>query len=131
MRVTGMSGSGLIQLAVVVSLFWACTVGGAAEAPKPLPAWRETVRAFAAEHFKNPAWGYSHSVRDYALARNLAASDHVVLDDDILFAAAYLHDMAAFKPWENDKLDHSDVGAKTIDLVLKGTDFPMEKIDAV
>jgi HD superfamily phosphodiesterase len=94
-------------------------------------AWRETVRQFAAEHFKNPAWGYSHSVRDYALARELAADDHVALDDDILFAAAYLHDMAAFKPWENDKLDHSDVGAKTIDIVLKGTDFPMGKIDAV
>jgi HD superfamily phosphodiesterase len=94
-------------------------------------AWRETVRQFAAEHFKNPAWGYSHSVRDYALARELAANDHVVLDDDILFAAAYLHDMAAFKPWENDKLDHSDVGAKTIDIVLTGTDFPMGKIDAV
>jgi hypothetical protein len=94
-------------------------------------AWRAAVRQFAAEHFKNPAWGYSHSVRDYALARELAASDHVALDDDILFAAAYLHDMAAFKPWENEKLDHSDVGATTIDVALKGTDFPMEKIDAV
>jgi hypothetical protein len=93
--------------------------------------WHATVRNFAAQHFKNPAWGYSHSMRDYALARELAAADHVKLDDDILFAAAYLHDMAAFPPWENEKLDHSDVAAGIVDSVLKGTGFPMAKIDAV
>jgi HD superfamily phosphodiesterase len=93
--------------------------------------WRATVRAFALEHFKNPAWGYSHCVRDYALARELAVADHLTLDDDVLFAAAYLHDMAAFKPWEDEKLDHSDVAAGIVDTVLKGTGFPMAKIDAV
>jgi HD superfamily phosphodiesterase len=106
-----------------------------AAAPAPAPAassdWHATVRDFAAKHFKNPAWGYSHSVRDYALARELAATDQVSLDDDVLFAAAYLHDMAAFKPWENEKLDHSDVAAGIVDTVLKGTGFPMAKIDAV
>jgi HD superfamily phosphodiesterase len=106
-----------------------------AAAPAPAPAassdWHATVRDFAAKHFKNPAWGYSHSVRDYALARELAAADQVSLDDDVLFAAAYLHDMAAFKPWENEKLDHSDVAAGIVDTVLKGTGFPMAKIDAV
>jgi uncharacterized protein len=77
------------------------------------------------------AWGRSHSERDYELASQLAASDHVVLDDDVLFAAAYLHDMAAFKPWEVEGKDHSDVGAMTIDSVLKGTRFPADKLDAV
>jgi HD superfamily phosphodiesterase len=70
-------------------------------------------------------------MRDYALARELAAADHVALDDDVLFAAAYLHDMAAFKPWESEKLDHSDVAAGIVDTVLEGTGFPMAKIDAV
>jgi hypothetical protein len=60
--------------------------------------WHSTVRQVAREHFKNPAWGFSHCERDYALARSLAATDHVALDDDVLFAAAYLHDIAAFKP---------------------------------
>jgi hypothetical protein len=85
----------------------------------------------ALSHFKNPAWGYSHCLRDYALARELAAADHVALDDDVLYAAAYLHDMAAFPPWEDLKVDHSDVGARVVDSVLKGTGFPMEKIEAV
>src|SRR5580704_3365235 len=102
---------------------------------QPTPAatadWHVTVRDLAAKHFKNPAWGYSHCMRDYALARELAAVDHVALDDDVLFAAAYLHDMAAFAPWEKPKLDHSDVAADIVDTVLKGTGFPMAKIDAV
>ncbi len=64
-----------------------------------LAPWRSKVTAFAAENFKHPAWGFSHSQRDYALARKLAAADHVMLDDDVLFAASYLHDMAAFAQW--------------------------------
>ena len=95
------------------------------------PAWHETVRKFAAEHFRNPAWGYSHCVRDYQLARQLAAADHVTLDEDVLFASAYLHDMAAFAPWEKPNVDHSDEAAAIVDTVLKGTGFPMAKIDAV
>ncbi|HXC07854.1 MAG TPA: HD domain-containing protein [Steroidobacteraceae bacterium] len=93
--------------------------------------WHASVRDLAAKHFKNPAWGYSHCRRDYALARELAAADHVTLDDDVLFAAAYLHDMAAFKPWEKPKLDHSDVAADIVGTVLQGTGFPMAKLDAV
>ena len=104
----------------------ACS-GGAADAP----AWRATVTAFAAENFRHPAWGASHSARDYALARELAAADHVTLDDDVLFAAAYLHDMAAFPQWAEDKKEHGDVAATKIDSVLAGTDFPISKLDAV
>jgi HD domain len=104
---------------------------GAATATLPAPDWRATVRELAMSHFKNPAWGYSHCLRDYALARELAAADHVALDDDVLYAASYLHDMAAFPPWEDVKVDHSDVGARVVDTVLKGTGFPMGKIEAV
>lgn len=106
------------------------------EAPAASPAsasgdWRAAVREFAAEHFKNPAWGYSHSARVYALSKELAAQDEVSLDDDILYAAAYLHDMAAFPPWLDEKLDHSDVGADRVESILKGTGFPMRKLDGV
>jgi uncharacterized protein len=102
-----------------------------AEPPKSL--WRETVRQFAAEHFRHPAWGYSHSLRDYEMAVELAREDKVALDDDVLYAAAYLHDIAAFAPWDREKegIDHADEGARVVDTVLKGTDFPMEKIDAL
>jgi HD superfamily phosphodiesterase len=103
----------------------------AVAAPAVASDWHAAVRELAAKNFKNPAWGYSHCLRDYALARELAAADHVALDDDVLFAAAYLHDMAAFPPWEKEKADHSDVAADIVHTVLGGTGFPMAKIDAV
>jgi HD domain len=121
---------------LAVSLTAAALIASAAAAPESAVAasaqdWRATVRELAASHFKNPAWGYSHCLRDYALAKELAAADHAALDDDVLFAAAFLHDMAAFPPWEDTKADHSDVGARLVDTVLKGTGFPMGKIEAV
>jgi hypothetical protein len=87
--------------------------------------WRTVVSKFARDHFNNPAWGYSHSLRDYQLARELAAADHVTIDDDILYAAAYLHDMAAFEPWQKTGVDHADQAAAIVDTVLKNTGFPM------
>ena len=105
--------------------------GGPPEVKAATDDWRASVRALAVKHFKNPAWGYSHCMRDYALARELAAADHVTFDDDVLYAAAFLHDMAAFPPWEKAKLDHSDVAADIVYTVLRGTGFPIAKIDAV
>jgi uncharacterized protein len=113
--------------------------GGAATAASPADspaaaetsAWRTVVSKFAQEHFNNPAWGYSHARRDYQLARELAAADHVTLDDDILYAAAYLHDMAAFEPWQKSGVDNADQAAAIVDSVLKNTGFPMKKIEAV
>jgi uncharacterized protein len=99
--------------------------------PAAAETWRDKVTQFAAQNLKHPAWGFSHSQRDYALAKSLAGADHVGLDDDVLFAAAYLHDMAAFKAFAEDKKDHSDTAAAKIDLVLEGTDFPKAKLDAV
>jgi HD superfamily phosphodiesterase len=121
-RLTGLLTAGLAVAGLAAST---------AAAPAPAQDWRASIRELAVNHFKNPAWGYSHCLRDYALAKELAAADHVALDDDVLFAASLLHDMAAFPPWEDTKADHSDVGARLVDTVLKGTGFPMEKIDAV
>ena len=122
----------MLRVVFVMVLSTALNCRAAAGGSQPTE-WREVVRQFAAQHFKNPAWGYSHSVRDYKLAKELAAADHVTLDDDVLFAAAYLHDMAAFAPWDREKegIDHADEGARVMDTVLKGTAFPAAKLDAV
>lgn len=93
--------------------------------------WRASARKLAVDHFKNPAWGYSHSERDYALAKELAAEDKVTLDDDVLYAASLLHDIAAFEPWADEKRDHSDIGADLVDSILGKTNFPKSKFDAV
>lgn len=100
-------------------------------ADSPPLDWRTKVRAFNIEHCKHPAWGTSHSDRDYALAKAMAATDKVALDDDVLFAAAYLHDIAAFKPYEKPDLDHSDVAADLVGEILAPTGFPMNKLPKV
>jgi hypothetical protein len=99
--------------------------------PAQAAGWRDTVTAFADANLKHPAWGESHSRRDYALARAMAAEDHVTLDDDILFAASYLHDMAAFPQWREAGRDHSDAAADKVDTILAGTDFPVAKMEGV
>lgn len=95
--------------------------------------WRERLETFAHDHFRHPAWGWQHSRRDYDLARTLARSDGVALDDDVLFAAAFIHDIAAFAPWEDKdpSHDHSDVGADKLGPVLLGLGFPAGKIEQV
>lgn len=110
---------------------WA-TAAMAADTQSPADAgWREKVRHFAEANFRHPAWGYSHSVRDYDLARQLAATDGVALDDDVLFAAAMLHDMAAFPAYAAKDVDHADRAVALVGDVLKDTGFPMAKLPAV
>jgi hypothetical protein len=124
----------LICLAVSCATLSGLSLGTvAATDPSPAAAagWRTVISTFAQEHFKNPAWGYSHSLRDYQLARELAAEDHIALDDDVLYAAAYLHDMAAFEPWQKSGVDHADQAAAIVSRILENTGFPMKKVDAV
>jgi hypothetical protein len=111
--------------------------GAASSADSPKPAiertadWRVAVHRFVDANMKHPAWGLSHSVRDYELAKELAAADQVAVDDDVLYAAAYLHDVAAFAPFRSQGVDHQDEAARIVESMLAGTGFPMSKIDAV
>lgn len=100
--------------------------------PSPEPvAWRMMLEKLADRSFKHPAWGASHARRDYELAKSLAAADDKTLDDDVLYAASLLHDMAAFPPWEKTGVDHADRAAELVDSVLKDTGFPMAKVGRV
>ncbi len=114
----------------VVGLAFSAIAAAAERAP---PGWRETARQFAADHIHRPAWGYSQSVRDYEPAATLARKDDIALDDDVFYAAAYLHDIAAFAPWdlEAEGSDYADAGARVLDEILQGTGFPMQRIEAL
>jgi hypothetical protein len=94
------------------------TTAIASDAPTPTiehtDDWRAAVRQFAEANLKHPTWGASHRVRDYELAKVLAAADHVTLDDDVLHAAAYLHDVAAIAPFRKQFL--KNLRAETADI---------------
>jgi len=122
----------VIPATAVVGLCLVSAAGAQSIPPQAAPGvWRDKVRSFASANFKHPAWGYSHCLRDYDLARQLAAEDHVVLDDDVLFGAAFVHDIAAFPKWDAPKQDHSDRGAEVVGPLLEEMGFPKEKLPAV
>jgi hypothetical protein len=112
-----------------------CDLAIGADAPTPTiehtDDWRAAVHRFVQANLKHPAWGLSHCVRDYELAKGLAAADQVALDDDVLYAAAYLHDVAAFAPFRKHDRDHQDEAARIVESMLAGSGFPMSKIEAV
>ncbi len=126
----------LTGAALACALLMPCAA--TAQAPRntatgiPLNApWKATVYAFAQATFKHPAWGWQHSERDYRIALDLADGDHIRVDTDVLFAAAFLHDMAAFAPYEKNGMEHGDRAAETSEAILRDAGFPMRKYAAV
>jgi uncharacterized protein len=105
----------------------AVTAGGI-----PLDApWKVKIYDLAHSKFVHPAWGWQHSERDYLLAVRLARGDGLKVDTDVLFAAAFLHDMAAFMPCPGPKIEHGECAARQARGMLAGTGFPMRKLAAV
>jgi uncharacterized protein len=98
----------------------------------PLDApWKATVYHLAQSTFHHPAWGWQHSERNYNVALRLAQEDGLRVDRDVLFAAAFLHDMAAFQPCTDKKMEHGDCAAIESESVLRNAGFPMQKFAAV
>lgn len=135
MSVGILNRSGPLALLVAITIMTCASAAFAADASAPAIEhtgdWRAAVHRFAEVNLKHPAWGLSHCVRDYELAKELAAADQVTLDDDVLYAAAYLHDVAAFAPFRKADVDHQDEAARIVESMLAGTGFPMAKIEAV
>lgn len=113
------------------------SVAGSAEPPFSFPtsadsnSWRDSVRAFAEAHLEHTAWGTAHARRDYETTLALARAEGITVDDDALYAAAYLHDMGGLPPYAKSGVDHGDRSAQLVDSVLRGTGFPMQKVELV
>ena len=73
----------------------------------------------------------AHSERDFLLSLDLAAHAGLTVDPDVLFAAAFLHDMGGFPEFEKHGVDHAARSAEICDQVLIPADFPKSKIEAV
>jgi len=118
------------------SVFAAVVLAGAQPAQTatgiPLDApWKVTIYDLARSQFHHPAWGWQHSERNYRVALELAQGDGLRVDSDVLFAAAFLHDMAAFMPCKEAKLEHGECAARQSGAVLRSAGFPMDKLPAV
>ena len=82
-----------------------------------------------------PADKFSHQIRLYYLARKL--SENRSFDDDVLYAAALMHDLGVFighRPEAPEALaawDHVAYAAREVPPLLQRFGFPLEKIPAV
>lgn len=98
----------------------------------PLDApWKVKIYFFAREKLKHPAWGWSHSERDYLLASEIANKEGFQIDSDILFAAAFTHDIGAIGDFQKEGVDHAVRSVEIAEPLLLEAGFPSAKLPAV
>ncbi len=101
-----------------------------------LPEWRTSVIDYIRREAQPPD-KFGHQPRLYALASSIGEGEGVAYDDDIVFAAAWLHDLGVFlghRPDDPEALaiwDHVPYTIAHTRELLAGWGFPAEKLDAV
>jgi uncharacterized protein len=89
--------------------------------------WKQKIYHYAENNIKHSAWGLAHSERDYQVSIMLAKKEGIKIDTDILFAAAFLHDIGAIDPFKEQDVEHSLRSVTVIKPLLKSSGFPMKK----
>jgi uncharacterized protein len=96
--------------------------------------WRESVQAYIRAE-ATPKDKFGHQPRLHALARRLGQG--MEFDDDILFAAAWMHDLGVFlghRPQDPEQLarwDHVPYTIARTRELLAAWGFPADKLEAV
>lgn len=99
-----------------------------------MSTWREQLIEYVRREAK-PVEKFGHQPRLYALTQQIGKT--LVYDDDVVFAACWLHDMGVFvghRPEDPIALAAWDNTAYAMEItpgVLTGMGFPVEKIQAV
>ena len=98
--------------------------------------WRDSVVAYIQAEAQ-PADKFGHQPRLYALTQRIAESVVEPCDDDILFAATWMHDLGVFlghRPADPKALagwDHVPYTVARTKELLTAWDFPVEKLAGV
>jgi uncharacterized protein len=92
--------------------------------------WKQKISDFM-KSFQHSAWGVSHSARVFDLSIKLAKLMNQNIDQDALFAAAYLHDIGAFQPYKKKNVDHIISSIENCESILTKVEFPLDKIPLV
>src|ERR671914_1540666 len=92
----------------------------------------DEVEALVARVGTHPVWGYAHCLRVHALAEELARSELLSYDAEILRIAALLHDVGLYKAYAfREAPDHAKRSADVAERLLKDGDFPPQATRAV
>jgi uncharacterized protein len=98
--------------------------------------WRASVVEYIGREAQ-PRDKFGHQPRLYALACQIGEGEGFIYDDDIVFAAAWMHDLGVFlghrpkDPEELDRWNHVPYTVARTRELLAGWGFPAEKIDRV
>lgn len=93
--------------------------------------WKIQVYDFAKKNVRHPSWGLAHSERDYQVTKTLASKEALNLDDDVLFATAFLHDIGGIAPFDKKGVDHAVRSVEVVEPLLQQWGFPMKKFPLV
>lgn len=94
------------------------------------PTWKESLLGFA-KQFNHPSRGFEHYRRVYEMSKTLIEAQPIQIDEDALFASAFIHDAGAFEPYKLERVEHSDRSAQLADQILTPMGFPLEKLPLV
>ncbi len=99
--------------------------------------WRQRLTEYLKQQ-ANPVHKYGHQPRLYALTQEIAAAmPGIAYDDDIVFAAAFLHDLGVFvghrpeDPLALATWNHVDYVCIHAPALLEGFGFPPNKVHSV
>jgi uncharacterized protein len=85
----------------------------------------EEIEALVSRAGKHPVWGYAHCKRVLALAEELAEAERLDYDAEILYLAAFLHDIGLYKPYTlREGADHVRRSVVVAARLLRDGDFP-------
>lgn len=91
--------------------------------------WRDAVMARVGA-MSHPAWGPEHCRRLYMLCRHIIETDGLEVDDDVVFAVAWLHDIGNFGQFVCDG-GPPECAALAAQQLLPGSGFPEHKVELV
>lgn len=84
--------------------------------------WRERLQQHLVG-LDHPVWGPSHWKRVSDLTLRLAEEEGAYVDEDVVWAAARLHDIGAFEPYRREGVDHAERSAAAAPVILEQIGF--------
>ena len=85
----------------------------------------EEVDALVARVGTHPVWGHGHCLRVHAMTEELARSEGITYDTEILRVSALLHDIGLYKVYAmREPANHAKRSAAVAQRILNDADFP-------
>lgn len=92
--------------------------------------WRDVIEERIGS-LRHPAWGPEHCRRLYDWEREIADDEQLLVEDDVLFAIAWLHDVGTFGEFSPHADTPAECAALAAARLLPEAGFPPQKLELV